>query len=180
MSLPGRRHRRSHGDDPRTVAFAILTVSDTRTEADDASGRVLRERVEAAGHRVHDAAIVPDDVDAVRERIAGWASEAGCEAIVTTGGTGVAARDRTVEAAESLFDRPLAGFGELFRRLSYDAIGPSSILSRATAGIVRATPVFVLPGSPAAVALALEKIILPVVGHLVGELARQRPDRGQF
>lgn len=180
MGAHGPRSDRSHGDDPRTVAFSLLTVSDTRTAGDDASGRVLRERVEAAGHRVHDVAILPDDADAVRERIARWAAESGCDAIVTTGGTGVTARDRTVEAAESLYDRPLAGFGELFRRLSYDAIGPAAILSRATAGIVRGTPVFVLPGSPAAVELALEKIVLPVVRHLVGELARQRPDRDQF
>jgi molybdenum cofactor biosynthesis protein B len=155
------------------LAFGLLTVSDTRTQADDASGALLRELVTAEGHRVHAAAIVPDDPLAVQTQILAWADDPSCDVVLSSGGTGLSARDRTVEAVSGLFDVRIDGFGELFRLLSFEAIGSGAMLSRATAGVIRKTPVFLLPGSPAAVTLALKQLVLPEIGHVVGELRRQ-------
>jgi molybdenum cofactor biosynthesis protein B len=163
------------GGRSRSVAFGLLTVSDTRREDNDLSGQTMRRLVEASGHRVQIAAIVPDDPESVRERILAWALDARCEAIVTSGGTGLSARDHTVEAACGLFDIRIDGFGELFRQLSFQHLGARAMLSRAAAGVVRGTPVFLLPGSPAAVTLALESLVLPTIGHLMGELTRHGP-----
>ncbi len=157
------------------LAFGLLTVSDTRRTDDDKSGAAMRELVAGAGHRVHASAIVPDDPSAVRERVLAWALDPGCDAIVSSGGTGLSARDHTVEAVGALFDVRIAGFGELFRLLSFQAIGSAAMLSRADAGLVRGTPVFLLPGAPAAVRLALSRLVLPEIGHLVGELRRHGP-----
>ncbi|HZN55105.1 MAG TPA: MogA/MoaB family molybdenum cofactor biosynthesis protein [Candidatus Polarisedimenticolaceae bacterium] len=172
MTAPHRPH--AHGETPvRALGFGLLTISDTRTDADDLSGRAMRELVASAGHAVREAAIVRDEPALVRERVLAWASEAACDAIVCSGGTGLAGRDRTVEAVSDLFDPAIEGFGELFRMLSFDEIGSRAMLSRAAAGVVRGTPVFLLPGSPKAVALALTRLILPEIGHLVGELGRR-------
>ncbi len=157
------------------VAFGLLTISDTRTGADDDSGSVLRELVLAAGHRVHGTDIVSDDPAAVGERILAWALDPACDAIASCGGTGLTARDRTVEAVSGLFDVRIDGFGELFRMLSFDEIGSSAMLSRAAAGIVRGTPVFLLPGSPKGVRLALTKLVLPEIAHVLSEVRRQGP-----
>jgi molybdenum cofactor biosynthesis protein B len=154
------------------LGFGLLTVSDTRTAADDDSGRLLRDLVTGAGHRVHDAAIVPDEPHIVRERVLAWAGDPACDVIVTTGGTGLSARDHTVQAVADLFDVRIDGFGELFRLLSFEQIGSAAMLSRAAAGVVRQTPVFLLPGSPNAVTLALTRLVLPEIAHVVGELAR--------
>ena len=155
------------------LAFGLLTVSDTRTAANDDSGRVLRELVTAAGHGVHAAAIVRDEPPAVRQQVLTWAGDPGCDVIVSTGGTGLSARDHTVEAVASLFDVRIDGFGELFRLLTFQEIGSPAMLSRATAGVVRGTPLFLLPGSPAAVTLAMNRLVLPEIAHVVAELARQ-------
>jgi molybdenum cofactor biosynthesis protein B len=155
--------------------FALLTVSDTRTPSTDTSGAAMRELVEAAGHRVHATAIVRDEPERVRAVVLAWAAEPGCDVILTSGGTGLSARDRTVEALVASFDARIEGFGELFRMLSYREIGSAAILSRATAGVIGGRPVFLLPGSPHAVRLALSSLVLPEIGHVLRELRRQGP-----
>jgi molybdenum cofactor biosynthesis protein B len=167
--------RDAHGGAAASVGnlgFALLTVSDTRTPADDESGRVMRELVAASGHRVIAATIVPDETEAVRDRILAFALDPACDAVVSTGGTGLSARDRTVEAVRASFEVEIDGFGELFRLLSFEQVGSKAMLSRAVAGVLRSTPVFLLPGSPKAVTLALTRLILPEIAHLVGELRR--------
>jgi len=170
------RHAQHGGssDSIGILALGLLTVSDTRHSGDDVSGSLLRELVSAAGHRVFAAAIVPDDVLRVREQVLGWALDPACDVILSTGGTGLSARDRTVEAVSELFDVRIDGFGELFRALSFETIGSRAMLSRATAGVIGGTPVFLLPGSPDAVTLALTRLVLPEIAHVVGELRRHQ------
>ncbi|CAM5566956.1 Molybdenum cofactor biosynthesis protein B [Mycolicibacterium aubagnense] len=132
------------------VRFAVLTVSDTRGLADDKSGQTLADRIEAAGHILAARAIVPDDSDKIRDRVLSWSKDEGVDAIITTGGTGFTGRDVTPEALEPIFEKRMDGFSEVFHRISYDKIGTSTIQSRATGGLVNATFVFVLPGSPGA------------------------------
>ena len=165
-------HRR---ESPKSAAFGLLTVSDTRTEETDSSGALMRELVLQAGHTVRATAIVPDEPDAVAARIAAWAADPGCDAIVTSGGTGLSARDRTVEAAAALFTTRIEGFGELFRMLSYQEVGSAALLSRAAAGVVGGRPVFLLPGSSHAVRLAMTRLVLPEIGHVLRELRRHGP-----
>ena len=149
-----------------------LTVSDTRTRTDDRSGDFAVERIRAAGHRVVERAIVPDDPARVRERVSLWLERTDVQLVLVCGGTGVSSRDQTYEALSDLFDRRLEGFGELFRMLSYEQVASRSMLSRATAGIAAGKPVFVMPGSTKAVELALTRLILPEIPHLLTELAR--------
>jgi molybdenum cofactor biosynthesis protein B len=149
-----------------------LTVSDTRTAADDRSGDLALEKILAAGHRVVDRAIVPDEPERVRERVRDWLGNDDVQIILVSGGTGISSRDRTHEALAELFETQLTGFGELFRMLSYEQVGSRSMLSRASAGIVGGKPVFLMPGSTKAVELALTSLILPEIPHLLAELAR--------
>ena len=139
--------------------IAVLTVSDTRTEKDDRSGRLLVERIGADGHRCRDKRIVPDDVYQVRAAVSAWIADAGVQVVVTTGGTGVTGRDGTPEALAPLLDKRIAGFGEMFRVLSYQTIGTSTLQSRALAGVANATYVFCLPGSSGACAEAWDQLI---------------------
>lgn len=139
--------------------IAILTVSDTRTEADDKSGRVLVDRLEAAGHVLHEKAICADDVHEIRARVARWIADDRPDVVITTGGTGLTGRDVTPQAVEVLFDRRIDGFGEMFRMLSYESIGTSTLQSRALAGVSKATFVFCLPGSSGACADGWDKLI---------------------
>ena len=141
------------------VTIAILTVSDTRGAADDRSGATLVELVERDGHLVGARAIVKDDVPSIRESVRGWAKDPKIQVIITTGGTGLTARDVTPEALEPLFTKKIDGFGELFRMLSYDSVGVSTLQSRAVGGIVDGTYVFGLPGSPSACRDGWEKIL---------------------
>jgi molybdenum cofactor biosynthesis protein B len=157
----------SHRDEgKRLVTVHVITVSSTRTLATDESGRRIAELVNKGGHRVGSHAVVDDDVEAIRAAVGAHAG-AGAEVVVLTGGTGVSPRDVTPEAVEPLFTRRLEGFGELFRSLSYGQIGAAAMLSRATAGMVGPTVVFVVPGSTAACELAVGTLILPELGHLV-------------
>jgi molybdenum cofactor biosynthesis protein B len=149
------------------AAIALLTVSDTRTPDTDRSGGIARSLVERAGHRVVDYRILPDEPERIAGCVGEWLDRQDCEAVVVNGGTGVAARDRTYEAVSGLLDIRLDGFGELFRMLSYEQVGSSAMLSRAIAGIARGRPLFSVPGSPKAVELALERLILPELGHLL-------------
>lgn len=167
-------HKQKAKDTP--VACAVLTVSDTRTTETDTSGALLRERLSAAGHEVSHYAIVPDEAEAIRAKLDAWAGEV--EVVVTTGGTGIARRDTTVEVAEALFVKTIPGFGELFRALSFEEIGGGAMLSRATAGVYgnegNETILFCCPGSRNAVRLAADRLIVPELQHLVWEILRQR------
>ena len=156
------------------VTCAVLTVSDTRTEADDKSGKIIKDLLEDAGHAVGFYQIVPDDADQIRRLLIQIADEGTCQAILTNGGTGIAARDTTYEAVVGLLEKRLDGFGELFRFLSWEDIGSGAILSRAVAGVYRDTMVFCMPGSSGAVRLAMEKLIVPELSHLVWEIWRQK------
>lgn len=141
------------------VQIAVLTVSDTRTLADDRSGQTLVERIEAAGHRVADRRIVSDDTGLIVEALRGWIADPRVDVVITTGGTGVTGRDVTPEAFAQVCEKDIPGFGELFRWLSYASIGTSTIQSRATAGVARGTYLFALPGSTGAVKDGWDKIL---------------------
>jgi molybdenum cofactor biosynthesis protein B len=130
--------------------IAVLTISDTRTEADDKAGDLLVSRLQAAGHQLFEKAIVKDNVYKIREILSRWIAADEVNAVITTGGTGLTGRDSTPEAVEPLFDKKIEGFGETFRYLSYQIIKTSTIQSRAVAGLANATPIFCLPGSPGA------------------------------
>lgn len=132
------------------VNIAILTVSDSRTAADDKSGAVLAERIADAGHRVAARAIVRDEADVIVAQLRAWIADPEVDAVVATGGTGVTGRDITPEAFHAVYDKEIPGFGELFRMISYDKIGTSTLQSRATAGVAGGTYLFALPGSPGA------------------------------
>lgn len=154
-----------------SVACAVVTISDTRTAETDTSGALIRDRLESAGHRVLHSEITADEPDVVRRRVISWCSDPKCQAILLTGGTGIALRDTTIEAIADLLEKSLDGFGELFRLLSYEEIGAAAMLSRATAGVRDATVIFAMPGSTAAVRLAMDKLILPELGHIVALIA---------
>ncbi|MFF8803395.1 MULTISPECIES: molybdenum cofactor biosynthesis protein B [unclassified Methylobacterium] len=142
------------------LAIAVLTVSDTRTLADDRSGDTLAARITEAGHRLADRDIVPDEVVSIREKIEGWIHDPAIDVIITTGGTGFTGRDVTPEAIEPLFEKRMDGFSAVFHRISYDKIGTSTLQSRATAGVAAATYIFVLPGSPGACRDAWDGILV--------------------
>jgi len=142
------------------VGIAVLTVSDTRTPADDISGQILADRVEAAGHRLAGRAIVTDDVDQIRAHIQAWIDNPSVDVVLATGGTGITGRDVTPEALEGLYTKSIPGFGELFRWISYQIIGTSTIQSRATAGLAGTTLLFGLPGSKGAVKDAWDQILV--------------------
>ncbi|MGY5778782.1 molybdenum cofactor biosynthesis protein B [Rhizobium sp. LEGMi135b] len=132
------------------VGIAVLTVSDTRTLADDKSGDTLVARIADAGHRLAARAIVPDDKERIRAQVEAWTKDDTVDVVITTGGTGFTGRDVTPEALEPLFEKRMDGFSEVFHRISYDKIGTATIQSRATGGVANATFIFVLPGSPGA------------------------------
>jgi molybdenum cofactor biosynthesis protein B len=155
---------------PASVRCFVLTISDTRTVETDTSGAAIAEALTKAGHEVAGRRIVGDDPAAVRKIVRTESGDVGV--IITTGGTGVTARDSTYEAITALLDKRLDGFGELFRMLSYQQIGAAAMLSRACAGSIGTTAIFALPGSEPAVRLAMEKLILPEIGHVVRELHR--------
>ena len=157
---------------PRSVRCFIVTVSDTRTEATDTSGRAIADLLTAAGHVVAGRALVKDDAEMVRGTLERQLAIADVQAIITTGGTGVTARDSTYEVVSSLLQKRLDGFGELFRMLSFQQIGPAAMMSRACAGIVAGHVVVSLPGSEAAVRLALERLLIPELSHLVQQATR--------
>lgn len=165
---PAREHR---SDAPTHVACFVLTCSDSRAQADDVSGRALREGLEAAGHSVVGQTVVRDEPEQIRAAVE-RGLQGGARAVLVSGGTGITRRDQTVEAIRPLLEKEIPGFGELFRMLSFQEVGSAAWLSRALAGTVRGALVFVLPGSPNAVRLALDRLILPELGHAVRELSR--------
>jgi len=161
-------HREHAPDDLRV---AVITISDTKDEATDESGRVLRNGIEAAGYRLAHYTIVQDETKEILRALE-TTLRVGADAVITTGGTGVARRDVTVEALEPILEKTIDGFGDLFRLLSFQKVGSAAMLSRATAGVYRGAAVFCLPGSPEAVRLAWEELIRPELPHLVGLLRR--------
>jgi molybdopterin adenylyltransferase len=157
---------------PASVRCFTLTISDTRTADSDTSGRAIAELATAAGHEIVGHAIVRDDPSAVRRVLYEQLAGGDARVIITTGGTGITSRDSTYEAIAGLLEKRLDGFGELFRMLSYEQVGAAAMLSRACAGTARGRAIFALPGSEAAVRLAMTKLILPELGHIVRELSR--------
>ena len=157
---------------PAVANCYILTVSDTRTEATDDSGRAIFDLLFAGGHQVTGRKIVRDEPDQVRAAIEEQLANPLTQVVITTGGTGITSRDTTFEVIDALLDKRLDGFGELFRMISYQDIGSAAIMSRACAGLARGKVIISLPGSEAAVRLAMTRLILPELGHLVREAGR--------
>ena len=157
---------------PTSVRCYVLTISDSRTEATDTSGRVIQDLLSGNGHQVTGRQILPDDPARVRAALRAQLANPDVQAILTTGGTGISSRDHSYEAIDSLLEKRLVGFGELFRALSYQEIGAAAILSRACAGTSHGKVILSVPGSEHAVRLAMTKLILPELGHLVREAAR--------
>ncbi len=155
---------------PISVGCFVLTVSDSRTAANDTSGNAIRALLEAAGHTVAGSAIVKDEPAQVAAIVRAQLADDRVRVVITTGGTGISARDGTFEAINGLLEKRLDGFGELFRMLSFQEIGPSAMMSRATAGTVARKAIFVLPGSENAVRLAMTRLVVPELGHVVQQL----------
>ena len=157
---------------PKNVTCAVLIISDTRTEQDDESGKLIKQKLSENGHRVISYCIVKDEADSIKQKLHELLGEKELQVIITSGGTGVSHRDVTVETITPLLEKKLGGFGELFRLLSYQEIGTASIMSRAIAGVVKGRVILCLPGSLGAANLAMDKIILPEIGHMVREVTR--------
>ena len=164
----GVEEHRSHA--PASVKVMVVTVSDTRTPETDTSGQLLHEMVQGAGHEVSGYEIIKDEPELLRQVVARGVEAANVEVMIFNGGTGIAKRDTTFETIDGLLEKRLPGCGELFRHFSYDEIGAAAMLSRATAGVIGSTVIFSTPGSRNAVRLAMEKLIIPELGHLVGEM----------
>jgi molybdopterin adenylyltransferase len=157
---------------PAAVSCYVLTVSDTRTPASDASGQAIRTLLEDAGHLVSGHDIERDDPDRITARLRERLADPGTHVIISTGGTGISPRDGTFEAVTGLFEKRLDGFGELFRMISFEEIGAAAMLSRATAGTVGRKAIFALPGSEKAVRLAMTRLVIPELGHVVQQLSK--------
>ncbi len=157
---------------PRSVNCAVVIISDTRTEQDDESGRLLKQRLSENGHRVMSYALLKNDAAALKKKLSELLGQEELQVIITSGGTGVSRRDITIETVSPILEKKLDGFGELFRFLSYQEIGTASIMSRAIAGVAGGKVVICLPGSLGAVKMVTEKIIIPEIGHMVREATR--------
>jgi molybdenum cofactor biosynthesis protein B len=169
MSRVPDQHRK---EAPRVVRCAVITVSDTRTAEIDIGGQTILDLLAGAGHEVVQRDIVPDEPDRIRELLVSLRDREDVDAILMTGGTGLGSRDQTVETIAGLLTKPLPGYGELFRMLSYEEIGAAAMLSRAAGGLIGRTVLLAMPGSAAGVRLAMEKLILPELGHLLREARR--------
>lgn len=163
-SASGAEHKAAA---PSSVRCYVLTVSDTRTEATDTSGQAIADLLTSAGHTIAGRSIVRDDPALVRATVERQLAHVDVQVVITTGGTGISSRDSTFEAVDALLEKRLDGFGEIFRMLSFQEIGSAAMMSRATAGLAAGKIVVSLPGSEAAVRLALERLLLPELGHLV-------------
>jgi molybdenum cofactor biosynthesis protein B len=167
---------REHVADASSIVArcAIITLSDTRTPDTDTSGQTIRKLLEADGHQVSSYRLILDDPDQLRGALDELLPSDGTDAILTTGGTGISARDSTIDVVEEMLDSRLPGFGELFRVLSHEQIGSGAMLSRALGGIARGKPVFAMPGSSKAVELAMTRLILPELRHILRELRKHQ------
>ena len=157
---------------PKNIGCAVVTISDSRSEEEDESGKLIQGRLRDHGHIVADYRLLKNDAAAIRATITELVGRDDVQAIITTGGTGISQRDVTVDTVEPMLEKKLDGFGELFRQLTHQEIGTGSILSRATGGVIGGTVVLSIPGSAGAVRLAIDKVILPELGHLVREATR--------
>jgi molybdopterin adenylyltransferase len=157
---------------PKSVGCAVITVSDTRTAETDSSGQLIQALLSEAGHRVGDYKILPDEPHQIRALISAYGIEPQIQAVICSGGTGIAPRDTTYDAIAALLEKELPGFGEIFRSLSYQEVGSRAIASRATAGVYQSTLIFSLPGSSKAVKLAMAALILPELSHLTKLLGK--------
>ena len=169
MSSSVEQHR---SEGPAAVRCAVVTVSDTRSLATDTGGQTVVDRLTTAGHVVVERHLVPDEPERMRPLLLELCQRADVDAVLLTGGTGIASRDQTYETVAGLLTKPLPGYGELFRMLSYAEIGAAAMLSRAIGGLLERVVVLTMPGSTAAVRLAMDKLILPELGHLVREARR--------
>lgn len=173
MSTSANQHKQ---EAPAHVRCFVVTVSDTRTVETDKSGRLIAELLETHGHAVAGRRIVPDDKATISALLRETAEDPAVDAVLLSGGTGISARDVTVEAVQQLLDKELPGFGELFRYLSFtEDIGSAAMLSRAVAGSIGRTAIFAMPGSIGAVRLAMTRLILPELGHVMRELRKDAP-----
>lgn len=170
--IVGVSHTEHRAEAPRATRCFVLTISDTRTLETDRGGDTIVQFLTAGGHEVAGRAIVPDEPGRVRDTLRQAIDAPDVDVAIATGGTGITQRDGTYEVVTALLDKRLDGFGELFRALSYEEIGPAAMLSRATGGLAGRTIILSLPGSPNAVRLGMEKLILPELGHLVREARR--------
>ena len=157
---------------PQSVSCAVLTISDSRTERDDESGNLIRQKLSQNGHRVMSYSLLKNEADSIKSTIHELLRQEELQVIITSGGTGASHRDITVETISPILEKKLDGFGELFRLLTYREIGTPSIMSRAVAGVVRGKDILCLPGSFGAANLAMDRIILPEIGHMVREATR--------
>lgn len=164
-------HLQHRADAPASIGVAVITVSDTRDRDTDKSGQLIQEKLAQGGHRVIHYAIVTDTARQIKGELAIAVEKAGCQAVLLNGGTGISPRDNTFEVVDGMLEKRLPGFGELFRALSYREIGAAAMMSRATAGTYRGRILVCLPGSTAAVRLAMDELILPELSHLVGTIA---------
>ncbi len=165
-------HQEHRSQGPASVRCAVITVSDTRTPENDTGGQTVIVHLTGAGHTVSHREIIPDEPARMRTLLESLRERDDIDAILLTGGTGITSRDKTYETVSELLDKPLPGYGEVFRMLSYQEIGPAAILSRAVGGLLARKVLLTMPGSPAAVRLAMEKIIVPELPHLVREARR--------
>ena len=172
MSRPDSTPVEHRATAPTSIGCWVLTVSDTKTPETDTSGQLIKKLLTDAGHRVVGASIVRDEPKDVQRVIREACAHDEVRAVLVTGGTGITSRDSTYEAIEAMLDKRLPGFGELFRLLSFQEIGAAAMMSRAQAGVVSGRALFSLPGSPNACRLALEKLIIPELGHLLREVSR--------
>jgi molybdenum cofactor biosynthesis protein B len=167
MSLEKHKH-----ESPEVIRFAVITFSDTRDLAQDRGGNYLVERLEEAGHGVASRLVETDDSEGIERAVRQAVALPNVDLVLTTGGTGLAPRDNTYDTLKAILDSEIPGFGELFRALSYEEIGAATILSRAIGGLLEGKVVLAMPGSPKALRLAMDKIVLPEAGHLVSQTRR--------
>ena len=165
-------HQEHRDKSPHSVSCAVITISDSRTEGDDDSGRLIKQRLCQSGHEILDYSILKNDADSIKKKIKELRGQERLRVIIASGGTGVSHRDITVETIGAMLEKKLDGFGELFRFLSYQEIGTASMMSRAFAGVVGDKVILCLPGSLGAATLAMDKVILPEIGHMVREATR--------
>jgi molybdopterin adenylyltransferase len=173
LSESVEKHREAS---PEQIRVAVLTISDTRTPETDTGGNIIIELTQQAGHEVARREVVKDDAPRIKELVEGFLTDASVDAVITTGGTGISARDTTYEVVSRIIDKKLDGFGEIFRMLSYEEIGAAAMLSRAVAGAAGSKFLACLPGSRNAVRLAMEKLLVPEMPHVVFELRKHREE----
>lgn len=169
----GEKEKMSHPRDQKTKAvFALVITSDSRTEKEDETGKIATELITSEGHQIAFHTILPNNIKAIQAQVRRLLEDSTIHVIITSGGTGLSVRDKTIEAVKPIFEKDMPGFGETFRRLSFEEVGGSALLSRAIAGVVRGKVIYCLPGSKNAMSLALNKLILPNIGHTLWELNR--------